>query len=413
MKISKYFLMAAAAMSLFACSNDDEAGLDKKGENLTMITLSLGKAGTRSLEETAGGKCNVVEKLEFHFYTADGRNLDVAQPAKEEIDKAIASLTSTQTAKIAIEKVPLTARQLVVIANKNDAINVGTLLSAEKSVVSLENMYDNTATPFGQAKSVLTGKAPVPAGSADGEVRVEVAIKPVSSRVEIGKFTAKKTADEVNIKDFDVLGIYMNQFYNKGTIEPKYNNTVEGRTKFAQGSTTTNYTYTNYNGNGWGFMCNDYTGGYGTPATVLSQSETGNGAVWEVIPANSLHWWGYPVLAGDGTPIEGFSNDVAHIVIKLNVSFDKDLTKTESDGTTVTIPAGQKREKYLTVINYYTDANQTQKLEKFVRGDVYKIEDLTFDIKNLTDVPYEGTKSVSATVTVLAWNPVPVTPEIQ
>lgn len=413
MKISKYFLMAAAAMSLFACSNDDEAGLNKKGENLTMITLSLGKAGTRSLEETAGGKCNVVEKLEFHFYTADGRNLDVAQPAKEEIDKAIASLTSTHTATIAIEKVPLTARQLVVIANKNDAINVGTLSSAEKSVVSLKNMYDNTATPFGQAKSVLTGKASVPAGTADAKVDVAVAIKPVSSRVEIGKFTAKKTVDEVNIKDFDVLGIYMNQFYNKGTIEPKYNNTVEGRTKFAQGSTTTKYTYENYNTNGWGFMCNDYTGGYGTPATVLSQSETENGAVWEVIPANSLHWWGYPVLAGDGTPIEGFSNDVAHIVIKLNVSFDKDLTKTEPDGTTVTIPAGQKREKYLTIINYYTDANQTQKLEKFVRGDVYKIEDLTFDIKDLTDVPYEGTKSVSATVTVLAWNPVPVTPEIQ
>lgn len=46
MKISKYFLMAAAAMSLFACSNDNEA-LNNKDGNMTMIKLSLGKADTR------------------------------------------------------------------------------------------------------------------------------------------------------------------------------------------------------------------------------------------------------------------------------------------------------------------------------------------------------------------------------
>lgn len=400
-------------MSLFACSNEDEV-VNNKGENMALITLSLGKAGTRSLEGTAGNECNVVEKLSFHFFTADGRNLNVEQPAVDEINKAITSLSSTHTATIAIEKVPLTARQLVVIANENDAINLGTLESAEKSVVTLTNMYDATATPFGQAKSVLTGKAGVPAGTAGGTVDVTVNIKPVSSRVEIDKFTAKKIADaEVNIQDFDVLGIYMNQFYNVGTINPDYNESAAGRTKFANGSTTTNYSYEKYNTAKWGFMCDDYTTGYGDPATVLSQANTTDGAVWEVVPANDSHCWGYPVLAGDGKPIEGFSNDVAHIVIKLNVSFDKDLTKTDENGQEVTIPAGVKREKYLTVVNYFTDANQTQKLPKFVRGEVYRINNLVFDIDDLTEVPYEGTKTASVTVNVLAWKPVPVTPEIQ
>lgn len=432
MKISKYFLMAAAAMSLFACSNDDEAGLDNKGENVTLVTLSLGKAGTRSLEETAGEKFNTITKLRFEFFTADGRNLNVPQPVlKSDVEGNTfdylkdLNTSAGHSVTIAIDGVPLTARRIVAIANEVTPIETTTFADALKSNVKLADMYDATATPFGQAKSILTGKADIATGT-DGEaVNVNIDLTPVSSRVEIAKITAVKQsgsdASLVNIRDFELCGIFMNQFYTTGAVDPTYN--AADRTKIAHGSDGSKYNYTTYNGESVAFMCDDYHSVNGDVVTidynneVTSQSATGSTTddgrdyIWQVAPTENINWWGYPVLAGDGKPLDNeFNNDVAHIVLKLYVSYDKDMEMTAEDGTVTSIPAGTKRVKYLTVTGYKQGKTS---VSKFERGKVYRIENFEFDINNLTDVPYEGNKTVSATVTVLAWVPVPVTPEIQ
>lgn len=433
MKISKYFLMGAVAMSLFACSNDDDLKVNEKGDNMTLITLSLGKASTRSLEETAGDKHNFITDLRFEFFTADGRNLNVPQPVLKSTEEGnsfdhLATLNGgTHQVTIAIQDVPLTARRIVAIANEaSTTIETATFTDALKSTVNLVDMYDGSATPFGQAKSTLTGRADVAPGTEGGTVNVSIDLTPVSSRVEIAKLTAVKQpgTDEslVNIKDFDLCGIFMNQFYTEGALDPTYN--ASDRNKIAHGSKVEEYNFKTYNDAKFGFMCDDYhttnnnivTVNYNGEATSIAAEgqtteTTPRTYIWQVAPTETTDWWGYPVLAGDGKPLDDdFNNDVAHIVLKLYVSYDKDMVLTKDDGTTETIVAGTKRVKYLTVTGY---KQGNTSIAKFERGKVYRIENFEFDINDLTEVPYEGNKTVNATVKVLAWVPVPVTPEIQ
>lgn len=410
MKLNQYFLMTAAAMTLFACSNDENEGLNKGKGNMTMITLSLGEAKGRAVSETAGEKYNHVKDLRLEFFTADGRNLNVPQPA--DLTDAISELSTAHQTKIAVENVPLTARKIAVIANEKDIINTGSLDNALKSTVKLENMYDDDATlAFNQQNSVLTGQADVPSGSDGTTVNVNIEIKPVSSRLEIGKFTAKKeqTPGEgqtaINIKNFDVKGIFINQFYTVGALDPTKN--AADRLKVAHGSTVNNYSAAHYaqcaiteggEEHDFSFMCDDYENGYGEPAVAGGKPSTAENAIWEVAPTIANRYWGYPVLAGDEKETNGIY-DVANIVIKLAVSYD-----TDADDAT-------PRTKYITVVGYKkTDGS---KVTKFTRSEVYRIENFEFDINDLTDVPYEGNKTVNAIVKVSPWTAQGVTPDIQ
>lgn len=411
MRLSKYFLMAAAAMSLFACSNDENEGTVSKGDKMTLVTLSLGNVQSRALDQDAAGLYNEVTKLRFEFFAADGRNLNVPQPITEQ---AIKDLATGHKATIAIENVPMNAKTIAVIANEMGTIDTGTLTDALKTVVKLHNMYeDNKDLEFNQQHSVLTGQAAVGDPSTEGgAVEVAINIKPVSSRLEIGKLTAEKSGateeTAVDIKDFEVLGIYVNQFYTEGALDPKFNE--EGRAKVANGSTVSNYSLTHYSAismsdfTDYGFMCDDFTQ---NPLTGAAYTQ--DNSIWQVTPADGKYY-GYPVLAGDDQPLEGGLSDVANIVIKLNVSFDKDLVDQETG--VVTLPAGEPKVKFLTITGY-KKVSGNESITKFVRGEVYRMDNVAFKITDLTDVPYEGEKAINATVNVLPWVSVPVTPEIQ
>lgn len=419
-------------MSLFACSNDDDLKVNEG--NKTLVTLTLGKAESRSLIETAEGdnQRNNVNSLRFEFFTADGRNLNVPQPT--DINAKITELNSNHTATIAIDNVPLTAYQLVVIANEHAScpINTGTINTALSSNITLESLHDGTATlDFNQQNSVMTGRFVGIGNPATGNesVAVTVNIKPVSSRLQINKFTAEKvlpTGDGqtiANIKSFDVAGIYINQFHVSGAVDPTRN--PEGRSKVAHQSTESNYLFSHYRAckvtenaatsHDFSFMCDEYA-----TATNLQDEEFNNSLnynnkvdsrevstdnnVWEVVPANNKVW-GYPVLAGDESEEEDGSFDVAHIVVRLcNVVYDTDPEVGQPDYLA-------PRVKYLTITGYKKGG--TESVTKFERNNVYVINNLTFDVHNLTDVPYEGDKSISANVIVDAWHAELVTPEIR
>lgn len=407
MRLRNYFLVAATAFSLFACSKDEIDTLNGKEGNMTLVTLSLGKTESRALNQSAAGLYNKVNSLRFEFFTADGRNLGVAQPIVS--DENYAALNGTHNVTIAIENVPLTARKMAVIANESDQIQTGTLNDALGSIVKLKSMYDAKHEIFSQENSVLTGQAEVPAGEVGKVSTVNIEIKPVSSRLELGKLTAKKVeaADGqtiVNIKNFSVVGIFINQFYTEGALDPTKNE--EGRFKVANGSDINKYKQDYYKGisssglTDYSFMCDDFTS---APLTGTEFTGTDGKFIWQVVPAEGKYC-GYPVLAGDDEPLADGLNDVANIVIKLNVSYDN-----AEEGAA-------PREKYLTITGYKklnADGTVGAPVAKFERGNVYRIENLEFDINDLTDVPYEGEKSVSANVRVAAWVLVPVTPDIQ
>ncbi len=98
-----------------------------------------------------------------------------------------------------------------------------------------------------------------------------------------------------------------------------------------------------------------------------------------------------------------------HVIVKLHVKY--------ADGT--------EAQKLLTISKYrcsksvnLTDyQDQTVHCEKgdlvsgFMRGHIYKVGDIRFKVSDLTDTPYEGTKTVTVTVTVNPWVGVDITPE--
>lgn len=406
MKFNKYFMLGLAGLAFAACSNDEDITNQKDGDKV-LLTLSLGRTEqTRAVETSAAGLFNNVLDLKAYFFTSDSRRLeiDAESQAKNEAElaKAVAALnastgTDERFTTVALTGVPATAAQIYVVANQNTPIQTGNLEAARNTTIYLKGLVaraSEMANVFDQQNSLMTGLAGIADGG-DGTATANVQITPVSSRLEIQKLTAMRVegTDVVNIENFQLKGIYINRFYSEGKLDPQKNAPAadRGTVRKDHGSTTTEYTAANYETDGFSFMCDEYT----TP--ISSTASTTTDAICEVNCPAENKCWGYPVLAGkqEGEQVDGVY-DVANIVIELSVKIEG---------------VDERRNKYLTIIGYkQANAAQTPVLT-FARRNVYRITDLQFDINDLTDVPYEGTKSVTATVTVLPWIGVPVTPD--
>ncbi|MDE5759569.1 MAG: hypothetical protein K2I11_01080, partial [Bacteroides sp.] len=411
MKFNKYFMLGLAGLAFAACSNDEDITNQKDGDKV-LLKLSLGRTEqTRAVETSAAGLFNNVLDLKAYFFTSDSRRLeiDAESQAKNEAElaAAVAALNSStgtteRATTIALTGVPATATQIYVVANENTPIQTGNLDAARNTTIYLKGLVkraDEMEHVFDQQNSLMTGLANIVDGGADGATTADVRITPVSSRLEIQKLTAMKVEgnDVVNIENFQLKGIYINRFHPEGKLDPEKNAPVSERKKVDHGSNKTEYTEANYKQTSYnnttidfGFMCDEYS----TPISSTASATTD--AICEV-NCEAGKTWGYPVLAGkqDGEEVDG-AFDVANIVIELSVKMEG---------------VAERRNKYLTIIGYkQADANKTPVLT-FARRNVYRINDLQFNINDLTDVPYEGTKSVTATVTVLPWIGVPVTPE--
>ncbi|WP_297642052.1 hypothetical protein, partial [uncultured Bacteroides sp.] len=396
--------LGLAGLAFAACSNDEDITNQKDGDKV-LLKLSLGRTEqTRAVETSAAGLFNNVLDLKAYFFTSDSRRLeiDAESQAKNEAElaAAVATLnnagTTERVATIALTGVPATATQIYVVANENTPIQTGNLDAARNTTIYLKGLVKRAGEMecvFAQQNSLMTGLAGIADGG-DGVATANVQITPVSSRVEIQKLTAMKVEgnDVVNIENFQLKGIYVNRFYSEGKLDPEKNAPAEDRNRIDHFSVTTDYTEENYTNKGFDFMCNDYTA-----VPIASVASATTNAICEVNCPEENMCWGYPVLAGkqNGEQVDGVY-DVANIVIELSVKMEG---------------VAERRNKYLTIIGYkQANADQTPVLT-FARRNVYRINDLQFNINDLTDVPYEGTKSVTATVTVLPWIGVPVTPE--
>ena len=406
MKFNKYFMLGLAGLAFAACSNDEDVTNQKDGDKV-LLKLSLGRTEqTRAVETSAAGLYNNVKSISIHFYTADDRRLEIARtPEKEaaynaEIASAIDELNKgtvvddtdlgkVRATTIAIEDVPETATQVYVVMNENSPISTGNLTQAKSSVIRLAGLVEKAdeTCVFNQQNSLMTGLATIGATNAEGVASANVAVTPVSSRLEIKKLTAVKSpvADAMNITSFSLEGIYINRFYETGTLDPQMNGNTRTRKDF--GSTKTDYSSTNYEANKIEFMCDEYT-------EALASTALTTGGICEVNCPETGKNWGYPVLAGKQEPMTDGVYDVANIVVKLSVNI-------ESVGV---------KEKYLTIVGY-KNASTNEAIQRFERRNVYIIEDLKFSVDDLGDIPYEGTKKVEATVKVQPWVGVPVTPE--
>lgn len=414
MKLNKFFMLGLAGLAFAACSNDDEiVSQGQKGDNTVVLSLSLGKTEmSRAAETSAAGLFNNLLSLDIQFYGADGRRVVVDRTVEEQaayensLKVAIEALEDrqntsqgeqTKVTQVTLTGVPVTATQILVIANQNTPVNTNSLELARESQIRLKGLVEkaNDKCVFNQQNSLMTGFAGIGEANAEGVAKASVSITPVSSRLEVQKVTAMKCETEgaVDLNSFTLKGIYVNRFYTKGALDPEKNSAE--RVKVDNRDEPLNYTkekYESITANGetdFEFMC-DVIGTEGTTSTTTD-------AIAEVACADGKYW-GYPILArAQNTAVDGVY-DVPNLVVEMEIKYNHPETGIETIAT-----------KYLTIVGYHTTDGTP--ISTFERRHVYRINDLQFDFEDLADVPYQGTKSIEATVTVLPWIGVDVQPD--
>lgn len=403
MKFNKYFMLGLAGLAFAACSNDENLPENGKEANKTIIRLAFGKAETKGLGETAVKKYNKIDDLIINFYNAQGNYVDVPETYtdqtnnktydnKKAIADAVAALKGgAHETTLEIGGVPNSATEVYIVANQRavsgneKGIDISSINNAQKSHILLSSQKDCLSSTL---TSQRTGKI------TDGQV--SATLTPVASRFELKDLVANHKPAEwtgAEIESFEVKGIYINRFYPWGLLSGEK---VANHEQIARGDIKENYSKAaysaikyDYNGTGekeydFSYMCD----GDDISAAYTYAAPTGTEDFIQKATLNATNgvdnWYGYQILPGEAP----------HLVIELSVMYD--------DGNT----AAQK--KYLVVEKYKSgDAS----LSETERGYVYQISTLAFDASNLVDVPYEGTKTVTADIVVAAWEAVPITPD--
>ena len=405
MKFNKYFMLGLAGLAFAACSNDEDI-TNGNEDGRVRVTLSLGGTeATRSLGASAAGLYNKVTDVKIVFYNGAGAYVafpsqgtigGVAYDNEAAINDAVKKgLNETTDHKVTVElkEVPSSASQIYIVANsegKTNQIGTTSLNEARKTQIHLKNQIKNDFEVFSGEESRLTGLAAI---ASDGSA--EVQLRPAPSRIEMAKVTAVpvpsgETWGGAAIKSFEVAGFYINKFRISGYLDGKALGLAE-ITDGAQdyGDKKAEYTKAKYTEKTWGMMCDEPVA-----ADYSYANGDGTNTVYTATPAVATNWYGYMLL--QGTP--------CHVVVKLNVTYSDDTVA----------------EKFLTITNYkygttwedfWGETHQAgSDVAEFLRGHVYKLTDITFDVTDLTDVPYETTKTVTAVVEVLRWVGVDVTP---
>lgn len=407
MKFNKYFMLGLAGLAFAACSNDEDV-TNGREDGRVRVTLSLGTTeATRSLGQSAAGLYNDVTDLQIFFYNGSGAFVAVPSSGKigdvdynneAAINAAVKEGLNGSTHKVTVElkEVPSSASQIYIVANsegkKNPAIGTTSLDEARRTIIYLENQIKENFDRFSGEESRLTGL-----GTILGDGTASVELRPAPSRIEMGKVTAVpleagETWGGAEIKSFTVEGFYINKFRVQGYLDGKalgLNEIMTGAQDYANNAGE--YTKVKYTEKTWGAMCDEPVA-----ANYIYAEGEGTTEIYKATPVDNK-WFGFMLLRG--TP--------ADVVVKLKVTY--------ADGII--------DDKFLTINNYKYGSTWTDYLKnehkigenvtEFLRGHVYKLTDITFNVKNLTDVPYETTKTVTAIVEVMPWVGVPVTPEFK
>lgn len=419
MKLNKFFMLGLVGLAFTACSNDDDAVNGGNEDGKVRITLSLGRTETtRSVGQSAAGLYNTITDLDVYFYNSAGAFVEA--PETIEGNETYNKSTVIENAKnalldilngtspgnvstdLVLEGIPASASQVYIVANQNNKshrVATTSLDAAKSTLIYLDDQVAKVSESFDDfsgEKSHMTGL-----GQIGTDNSVSVQLRPVPSRIELQNVTAVPVPTEkgewggAQIISFAVAGFYVNAFYTNGYLDPAKDD--DARPQINNGSDKSKYTQEAY-GSTWNIMCDEPTDGQITYATgTFNEENNPTGSLYTAIPNPRTNRWGYHILQGV----------VPHVVVKLNVTYN--------DGTTA--------EKFLT-INKYTYANRftepeveggetheaNSEVRKVLRGHVYQINNINFDVTDLTDVPYESTKTVTATVEVLPWVGVEVIP---
>jgi hypothetical protein len=315
-------------------------------------------------------------------------------------------------AGISIKKVPSNSKTVHIFLNLPTRINKlpkATSIpfkSVTDSLVRVVELADPDATnTFGVDSVPVSGSGNL---AADGtNLQAMVNVSPIASRIEIGTIkTQAGTGNnaQVTIKSFDLMGIFINNYYCQLKLDNAY---VNADVRNA-GSVVANYTEGN--------------SGFWWRSTVISPNPnygqylfTGNGgstkitaAVYTTNPAtvkpnaDANKVWGYNVFPGTAA-------NEPHIVLRLaNVVLNDKTAALPAAGTDYALTGDQ----YVTVKGFKTTSDVA--IDGLVRGYVYKIgvtSDFYITPDNITDEPETNPISAKVTISLVTWTAQAVKPE--
>lgn len=241
MKLTKFFMFAATALTFAACSNDEDVTVKDPNADLPKeVTLSIAnlqapKAGSRALEgQVAAGQIALKEAYVL-FFDGGGNVVPVSgeNQAKQQLD--IATIAGTP---VKFEGLPKEVQQVGVFANYTtagvDVKNVTSLKQLRQQNLALGTQQD-------EKDIYMSGAMALGAAETTGGVnfyKVSVTLAPRVSRLEITGFKCTdfvttdkepKTFTSIKVEQLALNGYYINR---PVVGEPKDNKYVDDEKKY-------------------------------------------------------------------------------------------------------------------------------------------------------------------------------------
>lgn len=436
MKKLSYFAAFFAAMTMFSCSTNDDPTVDPTGQGDRVVKFKITSEGTKTEHPgvPTGAKTEIKDGV-IYFCDASG-NAVYSYPLKA---ADIASLAGPTVQTISVSNVPASATQVVMGVNAAQA-GITYPAYAGQTITTLKaytfNIKDQQ--PFGGAattkpvdKIVMSGSAIISTDNTDPQNPIysaSIEVTPSLSRMEIKAVRSKGDGTGIgDITMFRLLGIFIPNHSATGTV------TGVGSTTLVKpiNTLTDNYYTASFPlASGIGGYLNDYS------ATGLSKN-----------PAN---FWAYHVFPAIN---EGIGDDrLPHIVVAVDNIWFKD-----ADGTIKKWANGAVQ--YITVTKYFVgkyndNPAPSALLTEFKKAYVHRIDGaeaphkymyigdngnpvlvddlnqvpngknpivvttpggeggVTFGLEDVTTQPYDASKTIGCTITVMPWTIINITPDL-
>ena len=214
MKLSKYFMMAAASLALFACSNDEDIpGLNGEGTKSVALKLDGLSSGTSTKAVGDAQKAGQIALSNVTIYFTDGTKI-----LKREVLNSESPAWTELTGKNGhiFHQLPSTVTQVQIVGNSaGKTITEGTVAALKGSVLKAAGEQEFTnVTLFGEDAELTKTTADE---HGDNVYTATVDLKPLVARFEIGNIACTDMGTGP-VKQFDLSVIGLMDFNSAVTL---------------------------------------------------------------------------------------------------------------------------------------------------------------------------------------------------
>lgn len=211
MKKLKLCVVALAALTLFSCSKEN---VDEPDAVNRVLTVKIAKpASTKAIEAQGSSAAGTITMDNGVIFTLNGEVvtgayvLDVSE-AQKDAGQSIGDKVTTSTTVFIVANIPTaTVTEWTTLATRPATL---TAIKEASFAISAANGSDYKKATLCNTGATVTA----PTASGDGKVLASVEISPVYSRLEL-----PKVVGEGRVESFDVMGVYVDDFYPSYTVE--------------------------------------------------------------------------------------------------------------------------------------------------------------------------------------------------